>query len=192
MNIAFLCQDCAETGDDVCFSIFHRTLVEQSIEEGYGVAISLHGNSPPNNLIRNECYRHFVHSTWGRLGVGIRRKVNDCVLNDFRLQYPSSYDNDMGHRQYFAAQHHATAQPNVAVRPTVAVRPHVAAQPHITVRPHVAAQRHVQDAEAGDDEHSDDSSETRLQSDNDILVTWPEVPMVPVLEEAEEEDEVVP
>jgi hypothetical protein len=90
MSVALLCQDCAETGEDVCFYIFHNTLVEQSIEEGHRVAISLHGNSPPpNNLSRKECCRHFVHSTWGRLGVGIRRKVNDCVLNDFRLQYPS-------------------------------------------------------------------------------------------------------
>jgi hypothetical protein len=47
MSIALLCQDCAETGQDVCFSIFHRTLVEQSIEEGHRVAIILHGNSPP-------------------------------------------------------------------------------------------------------------------------------------------------
>jgi hypothetical protein len=184
MSVALLCQDCAETGEDVCFSIFHNTLVEQSIEEGHRVAISLHGNSPPpNNLSRKECCRHFVHSTWGRLGVGIRRKVNDCVLNNFRLQYPSSDGNYMGHLQSFAAQPH-----------NVTVRPHVAAQPHITAQPHVTAQRHVQDVEAGDNKHSDDSSETRLQSDDDMLVIWPEVPTVPVFEEdeVEEEEEVVP
>jgi hypothetical protein len=41
-------------------------------------------------------------------------------------------------------------------------------------------------------ERSDDSSETRLQSDDDILVTWPEVPTLPVFEEADEKEEVVP
>jgi hypothetical protein len=110
----------------------------------------------------------------------------------------------MGYRQSLASHPHVTAQPHVAVRPDVAVwpdvkaHPHIAAQPHITVRPHisvrphVAAQRHVQDAEAGDDERSDESSETRLQSNDDILVTWPEVPTVPVFEEADKEEEVVP
>jgi hypothetical protein len=84
------------------------------------------------------------------------------------------------HWQYFAVQ------PDVAVRPHVVVRPHVAAQPH------VAAYPHVQDAEAGYDKRSDDRSETRLQSNVDSVVTWPEVPTLTVFEEADEEEEVVP
>jgi hypothetical protein len=156
MSGALLCQDFAETGENVCFSIFHRTLVEQSIEEGHRVAISLRGNSRSNNLIRKELCHHSVHLTLGCLGVGIRRKVNDCVLNGSRLQYPSSDGDYMGHWKSFTA---------------VAVRPRIVDQPHMAAHPHVAAQRHVQDVEGGEDEHSDDSSETRLQPDDDIFVT---------------------
>jgi hypothetical protein len=84
------------------------------------------------------------------------------------------------------------SRPTLQFAPHVAAQPHITAQPHIAAQPHVAAQRHVQDVEADDDEHSDGSSETRLQSNDEISVTWPEVPTVPVFEEAEEEEEVVP
>jgi hypothetical protein len=45
MSVVLFFQDCAKTGEYVCFYIFHRNLVEQSIGEGHHVAVSLHGNS---------------------------------------------------------------------------------------------------------------------------------------------------
>jgi hypothetical protein len=39
---------------------------------------------------------------WGRLGLGNRKKVPDCVANAFRVVFPSPDGNYMDHRDSYA------------------------------------------------------------------------------------------
>jgi hypothetical protein len=96
--------------------------------------------------------------------VGIRRKVQDCVLNYYRLQYPSLDGNYMGHWPSFSAQPHVAAQPHITVHPHVAVWPYVSVWPH----------------------------KLSPISDDDCLVTWAEVLTRNIFEGADEKVDLVP
>jgi hypothetical protein len=82
MSCILLCENCAQMGGYVCFSVFHRNIVDQSIESEHHPDITLHGNSPPNNLTRKECCYHFVQLTRGHLG-GVL-----CILFNFSTHLP--------------------------------------------------------------------------------------------------------
>jgi hypothetical protein len=93
-------------GLDVYFSISNQDMVRYVIRKGYSLtelSKALDGVHPLNNILRKDCCRHFIKLQWGRLCVGIRRKVPDCVANAFRLEFPSPDGNYMGHRDSYAA-----------------------------------------------------------------------------------------
>jgi hypothetical protein len=57
---------------------------------------------PPNNIIRKHCCHHFVQLQWGSVGQGVRKKVQYCVADAFRSEFPAPNGIYMGHRESYA------------------------------------------------------------------------------------------
>jgi hypothetical protein len=77
MIVVLMYQECARIGEDVYVSVFHRNIVDQSIQAGHRRDINLHSNSLPKNLIRKE-YAVISSSLHGGtlvLGLGGRYKI---------------------------------------------------------------------------------------------------------------------
>jgi hypothetical protein len=97
--------DCFAAGQDVCFAICNPDIVRAAIWQGNTYADlvrALDGVCPPHNIIRKECCHRFILLHWGRLGLGNRKKVPDCIINAFRVVFPSPDGNYMGRSDSYA------------------------------------------------------------------------------------------
>jgi hypothetical protein len=100
-----LCRYCFAAGQDVCFAFCNPDMVRASIWQvnTYADLVrALDVVCSPHNIIRKECCHHFILLNWGRLGLGNRKKVPDCVANAFRVVFPSPDGNYMGHRDSYS------------------------------------------------------------------------------------------
>jgi hypothetical protein len=96
---------CFAAGQDVFFAIYNPDMVraaDRQVNTYADLVRALDGVRPPHNIISKKCCHHFILIHWGRLGLGNRKKVPDCVANAFRVVFPSPDGNYMGHHDSYA------------------------------------------------------------------------------------------
>jgi hypothetical protein len=158
-----LCRDCY--GEDVCFAISNVDMMRDAIRKGHSyvaLVTALDGVCPPNNIVRKQCCRHFVQLQWGSLGQGVRKKVQDCVADAFRFEFPAPNGIYMGHRESYAAD---TAPRDLHAAATAYHDLHAAATAPRDSHAATTTPRDSHAAEMG--LASDTSSETRLEEESD-------------------------
>jgi hypothetical protein len=81
-------------------------MVMDTIRKGYSytkLVTALDGVRPLNNVIRKECFWHFIQLQWGHLGQGVMKKVQECVTDAFCREFPAPDGVYMGHRDSYDA-----------------------------------------------------------------------------------------
>jgi hypothetical protein len=161
-----LCGDCFAAGQDVCFTICNPDMARAVIRQGNTYADlvrALDGVRPPHNIIRKKCYHHSILLHWGRLGLGNRKKVPDCVANAFRVVFPSPDGNYMGHHDSYATSplHRDKESSDTSSETRLQEEDNVI----IKIDYPLAA-----DEEELVEESSDASFETRLQEEDNVIV----------------------
>jgi hypothetical protein len=103
-----LCVDCFATAQYVCFAIYNPDMARAAIRQGNtydDLMRALGGVSPPHNIISKDCCHHFIQLHWGRLVLGNRKKVPDCIANAYIVVFPSPDGNYTGRRDSYATSH---------------------------------------------------------------------------------------
>jgi hypothetical protein len=130
-------------------------MVKDAIRKGHSyvaLVTALDGVCPPNNIVRKQLCRHFVQLQWGSLVQGARKKVQDCVADDFRFEFPAPNGIYMGHRESYTND---TAPRDV----------HAAATAHHDSHDAATALRNSYAAEMGLEYNT--SSEIQLEEESD-------------------------
>jgi hypothetical protein len=177
-----LCGDFFAAGQDFCLAICNPDTARAAIWQGNTYAyltIALDGVRPLHNIIRKKCCHHLILFHWGRLGLGNKNKVPDCIANDFRVVFPSPDGNYMGHNDSYATSPLCHDEESSDTSSETRLQEEDNVIDEIDV-PLAAYEEELVE------ESSDTSSETRIQEEDDVIVEID----APV--SAEEEELVVP
>jgi hypothetical protein len=177
-----LCGDCFAAGQYVCFAICNPDMARAAIQQGKthaDLVRALDGVRPLHNIIMKECCHHIILLHWGRMGLGNRKKVPDCIANAFRVVFPSPDGNYMGHHDSYSTSPLCRDEQSSDTSSETQLQE----EDNVIVEIDVPLS---EDEEELVKERSDTSSETRIQEEDNVIVEI-DAPLF-----ADEEELVVP